>query len=906
MKKSGVINLVFISLLLVLSFSIASAIGSCSESDGGMATAVAGSVNAFFDGVTSEKADGCELLLSGTANEKGYVSYPVSSCDSANCYVREYVLGENCVGSSSLVKCSGGCNSGACTDSSGDTYTPITGGESGFEGTTYTFNLSEEFGAATREYIVESDNQVRVWDFGGMFSLNFDNPLTGNKNCPTGYESKKIRGGGVSWATDDSLYMCIKVVTDSSSLPVAYFGGMYEDGNDNLNPITETAGCPNGYSAHKIYGGVNDPDMYLCLNNTVTPSRRYHFAGAESVGRYIWKRTSHSRNRYYGWYDAGERISDPYNIYIAGEVIEMLGGKTKRQSAHAGFTFYYLPYSGAVKTEVCGPMNCSASCENVDADDSANFKDSCGRTLSCVCNLQEGLSCRDSDGGKNYYVDGVVTVANSVLNTTTNKLDISYTFFTDALGNDITEYYCGEDGVQVSEEYDCSLGAEMGDVGAKCVAPCDSLLPKVILGNDFEIGGIKMYNDYSFSQEEVMEELDEENQNGTGYYALWFSETGEAVSYQIFVSEDINTRFDSWLKTEVESKICTQKVIDDNAVYVCLSSLGDKTSKHVLWAHDNSLIQVILYENSKDAGIAEIVGFISDLQDNAYKAVDNSRFEIVSPFLDILSEDLSSCESTAEKICAPNWQCRTEPAVCPPHGKQTETCVDVLCGNAEKKEVKTCTPGICSGCLLDNGKCIEYGFRFEYDSGEINNRWFVTGGDLSTDFGEYAISITSGETADFSVRLGTSQETTYQFGEGNSTVLALPGRKDVVYVINVNNIEYNESDPNNASTNYVDFDVDFFYQGVEHSTMNAYCDIDGGIKRQKQVNEEGDWAICQNNYECESNLCSSGECIEVQKLLAEASTYKSLFVRVLCRLAHMFNEGNYDTCVVGFLGPQEA
>ncbi len=88
----------------------------------------------------------------------------------------------------------------------------------------------------------------------------------------------------------------------------------------------------------------------------------------------------------------------------------------------------------------------------------------------------------------------------------------------------------------------------------------------------------------------------------------------------------------------------------------------------------------------------------------------------------------------------------------------------------------------------------------------------------------------------------------------------------------------------------------------EPGKYNVYCDIDGKIYEQKTLDYQGNWATCQNNYECESNVCSSGDCIEVKSIIEEASGFKSIFVRVLCKLAHSFNEDNYETCIINFLG----
>jgi len=86
--------------------------------------------------------------------------------------------------------------------------------------------------------------------------------------------------------------------------------------------------------------------------------------------------------------------------------------------------------------------------------------------------------------------------------------------------------------------------------------------------------------------------------------------------------------------------------------------------------------------------------------------------------------------------------------------------------------------------------------------------------------------------------------------------------------------------------------------------FNAYCNYDGRIKEQKTVDYQGNWAKCQNNYECESNACSSGECIEIANMIRDAKGFKSVFVKVVCRVANLFNVENYEECVVNNLGQE--
>ena len=84
--------------------------------------------------------------------------------------------------------------------------------------------------------------------------------------------------------------------------------------------------------------------------------------------------------------------------------------------------------------------------------------------------------------------------------------------------------------------------------------------------------------------------------------------------------------------------------------------------------------------------------------------------------------------------------------------------------------------------------------------------------------------------------------------------------------------------------------------------INYYCDIDGEFKVQRTVNEEGSWANCQNNYECESNLCSSGECIEITKMISEYKGFKATVFKIMCRVADILGIDEYEKCVADSLG----
>ena len=76
-----------------------------------------------------------------------------------------------------------------------------------------------------------------------------------------------------------------------------------------------------------------------------------------------------------------------------------------------------------------------------------------------------------------------------------------------------------------------------------------------------------------------------------------------------------------------------------------------------------------------------------------------------------------------------------------------------------------------------------------------------------------------------------------------------------------------------------------------------YCGIEGSFKEQRIIDSQGNWASCQNDYECKSNICSSGECVELASIIKEASGFKSLVVKIVCKMGNLFNIEDYNQCI---------
>ena len=67
---------------------------------------------------------------------------------------------------------------------------------------------------------------------------------------------------------------------------------------------------------------------------------------------------------------------------------------------------------------------------------------------------------------------------------------------------------------------------------------------------------------------------------------------------------------------------------------------------------------------------------------------------------------------------------------------------------------------------------------------------------------------------------------------------------------------------------------------AELEYWNKYCDIDGEWKIQKPKFE---W--CQNNYECQTNICASGQCYD---LVEEVEKTRGLLQIILDFITRIF------------------
>ncbi len=465
---------------------------------------------------------------------------------------------------------------------------------------------------------------------------------------------------------------------------------------------------------------------------------------------------------------------------------------------------------------------------------------------------------------------------------------------------------------------------------------CYGLIEKVKNPTDFTLAGINFnsYEQWTNSYRNVYY-IDGKEKEATDYHASWNGHSNDEnyfIDYGITVFDDKEVNALSWFKERRFLDDCRATNHKDEEgrvqkIYICNweifradSDLRQYSSdnKQVFWTNENILVQLYLHkgrylsdEEMQKLSQERLGEFLESLIDNERKYLSGEAFSIDFPLYDLIRQDLGLCGSDVPlDTCSACWNCRTEPVICPPHGSQTKICEDRCCDN-KREMMKGCTPGICSGCMVpkwfgskwSDNRCIPYGFRFEqqtedfveklieYEESEILEEF--------DDEGEVSLVIESAEKA--ILTLYDKEGNAYEFilVPGAKVELDVPGFfEDMIdLVMYVDSITYK---PDGES--YIDVTIKYSYMGKEYITFNAYCDINGKFKVQKTVDSLGNWATCQNNYECESNVCSSGECIELTTLLQEASAFKRVAVKFVCKIFNPFSDDEYNKCISNFLG----
>lgn len=395
------------------------------------------------------------------------------------------------------------------------------------------------------------------------------------------------------------------------------------------------------------------------------------------------------------------------------------------------------------------------------------------------------------------------------------------------------------------------------------------------------------------------------------------------------------------LNDEVENQVCSLIEEDKRVYYLCDNSVlydqGDFFNKFdsyysnrgygtMLWISGNNLImQSISYaeyynygqyfDDDLDRRVYEIsmevrsisdsqgeaFDFLSGLVDNRAQRVNVEDFYYRAPWelYRHLEEDMGVCLSDitgGKDVCVPSWNCMVNPVICPEHGYQTNKCVDLNGCFETKESQQECNPGICSGCTMNKWlgfgwselytKCMPYGARFDFaelSGGEDE----IPGGSHGGGEATFDVEILNEYSAKITINNSEIGFREYNVWEDNMLNLNLDDSPDIY----IKEIVYDESMDGNGKIIF-----------VVKEESNAYCDYDGNIKEQKLKDYDGSWATCQNNFECHSNLCSSGECIELVEIMENLSGFKEIGIKLLCTFSNLFGIQEYDSCIAENLG----
>ena len=556
------------------------------------------------------------------------------------------------------------------------------------------------------------------------------------------------------------------------------------------------------------------------------------------------------------------------------------------------------------------------------------------------CPQDCGSKCTDSDGGKNKYTLGKTCFGDSCKTDTCNK----------SLSRDIyvIENYCYNENNPSDMYMSCSNGCSDGAC-AKTIPVqneiCQGLINQIANPSDININNQKYeangwnYNysgtwwinnqEYKYNEYTASWNVYNSNNEGEDY-----AHENVNINARVEVFEDSNIDLTNWIKEKTSYQVCVVQSYWDqndkeNIFYICNWDVlrnkqdidnYDYNSREIFWVNNNVIVQMSLYTGrslTKDevSKIAQkkVSDFLNDLKNNKNKYVGWENFDITYLARSFIDESLKMCGSRLTKpiregtneTCYPSWTCKLEPVICPEYGYQKKICVDNSCNTEKREEQIYCSPGLCSGCYVprwygyDNGDniCIPYGTRLAALTSRGEKDTIPEGTDLSSDGKiEFSMNITSENSAHMIFTSASFESENYEvlFDEnlysGNSYTIDLTkykGEKIQFTVTKIVPATGNEK-------GYVEIET--------RLNFNAYCNYDGTMQKQKTVDSNGGWASCQNNYECESNLCSSGECVEITKMIKDAKGFKSTIAKLFCKMVNLFNVQNYEQCVSDTLG----
>ena len=556
------------------------------------------------------------------------------------------------------------------------------------------------------------------------------------------------------------------------------------------------------------------------------------------------------------------------------------------------------------------------------------------------------VTCTDSDGGLNYYVKGIVSKEGVGEDKCKAQCGSTPSGLCDS-STSLLEYYCDNNGNANSLFYACPNGCEDGACvnASMSISNCNDVIDLMEAPQSLSIGNYKFGLNYNSSYES----------SGGKYYSASWSYSGNNENSYIWMSVNKLSDQDAVeqrLNDALEEGLCNSQQIwigeeEPQTVYLCknlwrlayenqgVSSSGDAWNYNndifVIWFNDDKLFNVEFSTNNYwSCYSTEDCERIKDddhrrkqedLINVVDKLINNENMWANTGHLDYLSEMflkyfLKACPSKVAGEDYNSWQCRMDPVICPPHGEQKQVCTkwnSVIKKYDTRETTLNCNPGICSGCMVPkwfeqawSAKCIEYGFRFKQPSGYTQELVEYESKETLSDRVEGDVLLTvHGENSATLVLFGRYEDGTiinksFELTEGKKINLSdMPGwGVNANIIIEVLDINYN---PSGESS--IEIKVSHSYMGQILQSYSAYCDIDGQVKQQKKTDSNGEWAECQNNYECDSNLCSSGECIDLQAIAKDANAFKNAWAGITCRITSFLGiDSSFEQCMYDSFG----
>jgi hypothetical protein len=530
--------------------------------------------------------------------------------------------------------------------------------------------------------------------------------------------------------------------------------------------------------------------------------------------------------------------------------------------------------------------------------------------------------CIDTDDGFNFYKLGGTEGRYE-----SGGVTYEFSFVDRCKAGVLTEYKCVNGSNYETTNTNCTWGCDVGKClksGFPSISSCGGLLHNIKQDHsDFEVDGV------------IWQLVNSGNKRITAENDSLIREY--KTSY--FYDPEIHDQFDKWvyysqvlyekdggfsslsesLDSLAEAGICRVEEYytneEERLYYICDSSyidnaLGNERNylevqpdRTVFWIKDNYLfaVDINFYEEQQpsfkdDTNYYGLIGELVEGLDSYGSPWQDVELPLVVK--NILVRDLILCISDFvgdidEEICYPQWSCEVEPLVCE-DGTQTRTCVDEAGCYNKRVEEYSCDTGACSGCYLPNflgefdERCIPQGKRLQLDGGwdyvlnegtEISDEALANGDDALLDIGseDYASLNLAYLNKTYDLSVGTSVKI------DNEKVLG-------------NKLSFNVAQISLGSDSEPGF-VDLSFDSGKDE-LGVYCSKDWTIKEQKTRNvDTGRRATCLQGYECESNICLNGYCLELGEVTTQITGVEGVWAKSTCRFSDFFGIKEYERCL---------